>query len=324
MVPSYIFDEDEFMRVESPVSTLPFFAEGFVHLVDATDPIMICRDFRTFKIPYQMFTRHKLEMGDLVAGQVAFKTGISMDNAEKGRFIVTEVQKVNGVSVHSKSEVRPVSFEKLDGVSPYAKATLEDEDIRLGSRIMIDLGEKSDKIEPMANIKITGDKIIRIALIIDECDYCVKHLTRAGFSHVFLVTPDSGLKTQISTVLYALFFAKKEAATGKNVIFFIDSLSKLVRMFDKLNYKTKCGELEVTKVFIGSIQDVKKIYLGSKQLDNGGSLTNIAFTHKPRTRTEEYVLEDISELVNQVIPFPASQHETQISRPKTGSVKKSK
>jgi len=293
----WIFDEDDFDGVESPVSSQPFYVEGFVHIVHQKDPVLICRDMNSYKIPSYIVSKNKLDMGDWVECIVCYNTAVR-------RHLVTEVERVNGVSAHSK-EARYPSFDQIESCAPSTVIKFDNHEIKLGTRILVDLGDSTDKISSMMNAQITGVNTTRIALIVDECDYCIKELTKAGFSSVFLTRPDVGLKKQITAALFAHFFAKSEAKNGKHVILFVESLSKLVRLYNKVNYKDTDGMIEMDKIYVGSLEDVKNLYLSSKQTVTGGSLTAVAFCHEPRTKMEEFIFTDFIELANKIIR-PAS------------------
>ena len=275
-----VFQDDNFEGVEAPVSAQPFYTEGFVHLVDKDDATLLCRDLSSIRIPVHMVSKHKLGMGDWIECKVAYNTGVK-------RHLVSEIEKI-----------KSVAFDEAPCLAPSTKVKLNNKDIKLGSRVIL---RSEDKLTTMTDIRIEGAAIEKIALVMDEGDYCVNTLLRAGFNHVFFAKPEIGLRKQIANVLFALFHAKREAASGKNVLFFIESLTKLVRLYGKVMQKDEDGMLDSSQTFVGAIEDVKTLYLSARQLDGSGSLTCIGLAQDARTPTDELYMAEFLEAANFVL-----------------------
>ena len=298
----YFYPSDEYCGLQSPANTQPFLVNGFVHITKKQDgghdATLLCRDASFMHIPVTLVSQYELQNGDWVELMASFKPSIN-------RYLVDTVERVNGEIAGSKKE-RKRSYDSMDSTKPHIKGKINGTEILLGTRTIINLRANENKIDQIEKTQIEGPNIVKIALIIEESDYCLKLLEKAGFNEVFLIRPELSHKQQISMVLYALFIAKQEAINGKNAVLFIESLTKIVRLYDKICCGPN-GLLDITKLFTGSLSDTKKLFMDAKQLGRAGSLTNIAFMHPPLTDRCHYIYSELLELSNQILEAPSEK-----------------
>jgi len=300
MVPTYfgIYELDESSTLASPASTRPYFTEGFVHTVKDRDAILITRNKSDIKIPITMMASHDLRMGDWIEVKAAYHTGSS-------RSIATEIIKINGDSSCIRANAPIKNFLDQPADEPTREIVLSGQKIKLGSRVAVTLECESDKIRHMKNAISNDENVVKIAILINEGDYVVNALTRAGFSNVFLTIPDESIRRQASAILFALFWAQFETAKGKDVVLFVDGLNKISRIYDKTRHD-KDGMLDISKVFVGAIEDAKILFRSAKQIQDGGSLTIITYMGPPNNPAEEYMRADFLSMANQVINLTSS------------------
>lgn len=272
--------------VASTTDTLScFHVAGFVHILKEGG-VLLSTDLRVFKITPMLCSKYQLQMGDYIQADTAY-------SPERKEPVVSEIYTINGINSHAYKNDKVLEF-----IRPHREDRLGEHSIKLGSRILITSDKSHDRIKCMLS-RPPEVANYRIALVIEEGEDAINHLLENGMTEAFLVKPDLNLKKQVALCLFALFKAKQQAESGHDVILYIDSLSKLYRIYSKVAAATY--QLDLSKVSLAPLADIKSFFLSSKAIKDGGSLTIKGYLNKPTNNVEQYIYEEFCDLANQII-----------------------
>ena len=246
-------------------------AEGFVYILPRGHAILITSALCTYHVSMQHVMANKLKTGD----QIEAKTD------EMGICEVTAV--------------RHIGFDKAKALRPNVMRKIGNFGFKLGGRILLRNRGNFDFIEYIAKNQKQTNPSYKIALLVDESEDCIDYLKDSGTNEIYLAKVNFNIKKKILMTISAILTAKQYAAKGKNVIFFIDNLNKLFKLY---NSSVDTNTIDITKVNIGPLTDLKTLFMEAKQLENKGSLTIIANMLAPTNDIEKFVLDDFLCLAN--------------------------
>ncbi|MCL2755628.1 MAG: hypothetical protein FWE45_01080 [Firmicutes bacterium] len=278
-VPCYLqlLEQDDLSSCETVCTSESFSNYGFVLLLPNGSSILISRDLFTYKICTTLTSSHKLQMGDSI--EVVAKI-------DKGLRKVIEIK-----------NVETYNATKVKCIVPHIKSSIWDNEFTLGSRILVLADKTYNRVGDIA--KFQNPNVYRMALLIEENDESVEFLCNNKIDETFLVKVDMPTRKQVALCLYALFSAKRLAYSGKSVIFFIDSLSKMWRIYSKCAAKDEL--VPVNMIHIGAMADLKKYFMAPKALEKGGDLSIVGFVNNPTSEVESYIYDELSNLANLII-----------------------
>jgi hypothetical protein len=248
------------------------FIGGYLYIVARGHGFLITASTNTLLCPIHLVTEHKLETGEYVE--------VKADN-----HACIEILK-RGKKPSKFTATRPFKTVNCDGL-----------EFKLGNRVLCNCSPSFDFIEYMNTVSKQMAKLHKVALIFDESDDCIEYLAKSGFE-VYLTKVNHHTKKKIMFALTALFRAKDLAHDGIDVIFFIDNLNKMFRVYNSTDTEK---DTIATTINAGAYTDLKCFYMEAKQICNGGSLTIVTNIHKGSTDNEKYLFDDFSSLCNVLV-----------------------
>lgn len=267
---SVLDDDADLYRLRSgEVGTEKRSVGGYVHLLPKGGALVVGTDLNGYSLPVKMLFEHKLAMGDYIEGQAVFSESRQM-------FVISEVDSNNSGE----------RFDNMAGVRSSAPL-----------RVLVTTPKGFDRIEDIA--KSFDKEKHNIAFLSDETDDSARHLLQSGAKEVYLAKVNFNLKKQILSCLLCLFRAKQAAEQGKNVVLYVDSFTKLFRLYNNSAYPE--GKIVPGEVALGPLTDLKTYFLSGRALKNGGSLTVVAYVNKPENPVEEYVYNEFCDLAGEII-----------------------
>ncbi|MCL2569655.1 MAG: hypothetical protein FWE16_00435 [Firmicutes bacterium] len=259
------------------------FARGWMHVLehDNAGAILLSFDLKTYRVSKLLVLTKRLEMGDLVDAYVA-------DNEVK------EITLINGQNANTFE--RRNTFDKKQTNQPDIIVNLWKDKISLGSRVIVSCDKTFNRVKAIAE-STQNSFLFKIALLIDEQDNSVKFLTENKIDEVYMNVSSLNSKEQLALCLQAFFSAKYHASNNKNVIFFVDNLSKIFKIYNKC----ACGETTMGQMNESAVNDLKHMFLSAKQFADDGSLTIVKFINKPTNYRDEFLYEEFTDIANKII-----------------------
>ncbi|MGB0640597.1 MAG: transcription termination factor Rho, partial [Myxococcota bacterium] len=140
-------------------------------------------------------------------------------------------------------------------------------------------------------------------LLLDERPEEVTEVQRSVDAEVLFSTFDEPAARHVQVADMALERAKRLAEQGRDVVLFVDSLSRLARASHAST--PVGGKLMSSAVDIAALQCVRKIFGAARCIEEGGSLTMFA-TLLSGSSFDEVLAEDILGAANGIIQLDAS------------------
>ncbi len=233
-------------------------------------------------VPASAISKYFLEEG-------TFIEGIAVSNPGKPAPLLQEITSLNGVKPDD-FRLRK-SFAKGTAVTPNQRLKLEFPNCPLSNRVIdivapIGKGQraviaapprsgKTILLENMINGILTNyPEMTCIVLLIDERPEEVTHFKRT-FPNALVIASsnDESPENHISLARQLFASAKSLTEMGKDVIVFLDSLTRLSRAFNsqKRGFRTLSRGIEPD-----ALTEPKKMFGSARQIEHGGSLTIIA------------------------------------------------
>jgi len=267
--------------LRSRVGGIGRLAKGFVHIIEPRNAILIACDLVTYHISECIVSRYGLVMGDFIE----VKLGV-LDNK-----IAYEVKEVMSIA-----EQR--GFENAKTEMPSKVFEIWNQKVFCGQRILV-VGEKTDnRVQKI--VDSVSENLMQVALVAEDSEAVVEYLDKSGIKEVYPIQAKMTPKRQIVGCLYALFRAKQLSTDGHDVVFYVDSLSKLMRIYNRA-MTSMCTRATTAQINEGAVSDLKEMVLSAKQLSSKGSLTVIGFINKPASPIEHYVYDEFSDLMNKIL-----------------------
>lgn len=233
-------------------------------------------------IPAGAINRFALEDG-------VYVEGIAIENPGKPAPAMKEITMLNGVKAMDFRFRK--SFQKGDAITPEEKIQLEQPGEALSNRIIdivspIGKGQraiiaapprsgKTVLLENMINSVSRNQKDIEcFVLLVDERPEEVTHFKRSfPEAHVIASSNDETQENHIRLARQVFGIAKSMVEMGKDVVIFLDSLTRLCRAFNsqQRGHRTLSGGLDSN-----ALTEPKKMFGLARKIENSGSLTIIA------------------------------------------------
>ncbi len=160
------------------------------------------------------------------------------------------------------------SLKLIDKFAPIAK----------GSRALIVSPPRSGKttlLKQLAiDIKKNYPKVIPVILLVDERPEEITDFRRETDAIVLASSNDQNLGAHVFITSLAMSIAKNELECGNEVVFLVDSLTRIGRVYN-LNYKGN-GKVMSGGITAGALEIPRKFFGLARNIENGGSLSIIA------------------------------------------------
>jgi transcription termination factor Rho len=224
--------------------------------------------------------RFSLRTGDLVVGQVR------APKEQERYFALIKIERVNGRSPEAERErllfdnLAPAVARRrvpLEGGGPLAGLVDRFAPVGFGHRVAVltpNRGGRSTLVRELAAaLAQVAPEALVLALLVDERPEEIGALAQAIRGEVMATSLDEGPSRHIQVAEMALERAKRLVEQGRDVVFFVDSLSRLARAF---NAAAPAGGRELRGgVDLAAVQKARRFFGAGRALDEGGSLTVI-------------------------------------------------
>ena len=264
--------------LHTAVKSCSTIARGWVHIVEHAEfgAILLSLDLKCYPISKMVVVTHRLEMGDFVEACITDQ--------------VADVTQINDCDVGEFIRTKPGFDRAPVGVSG-GVTTIWGKDFNLGSRTIRICESNENRIDLIS--KLESNNTYKIALVIDESEGCVWQLLESGISEVYLNFPSHDIKQQLVLCLHAFFSAKRRAAEGKDVLFVIDNLSKVFKIYNKNAFQ---GRLPMGEIHEKAVADLKHLFLSARQLEGGGSLSVVMLASNTKTLHDTTVFNEFTDI----------------------------
>jgi len=239
------------------------------------------------------------ERGDIFVppGLVAkrrLKTGLTLEGPtqpdKKGRGL--QLADVTSICGHSPDEYAGlVPFDALTVIDPEEALWLETGPEPITTRVLdlltpIGKGQrglivsppragKTIMLEQMATAVHTNYPDVALMMVlVDERPEEVTHFRRTTGAEVLASSNDQDVERHVRMARMAFAKAKAEVEFGRDVVLFMDSLTRLGRAFNKA--VPSSGRTMSGGVDIHALQEPKRMFGAARNIEGGGSLTVIA------------------------------------------------
>jgi len=222
------------------------------------------------------------------------KTGVTLDGTtqpdKKGRGLqLGEILRICGEEPEVYKTLTP--FENLTVVDPEETLWLETGPEPVTTRVLdlltpIGKGQrglivsppragKTIMLEQMAVAVHTNYPDVRLMMVlVDERPEEVTHFRRTTGAEVLASSNDQDVRQHVRLSRLAFAQAKVEVEFGRDVVLFLDSLTRLGRAFNKA--VPSSGRTMSGGVDIHALAEPKRMFGAARNIENGGSLTVVA------------------------------------------------
>lgn len=233
-------------------------------------------------VPRELIKRFKLKQGNLIKAKALHN---SRHPNPKVRFIDT----VDGLTMDERKG--RYSFQQLTSIPPEEQLTLEAKDGRLTTRVMdlfcpIGKGTRGLIVAPPRTGKTTllhdiahgiseNEKDCHlIVLLVDERPEEVTDFKRSVDAEIYASSNDEEITSHIRIAELSIERAKRLVEAGKDVVFLLDSITRLSRAYNSATGKggrTMTGGLDIR-----ALEKPRQLFSAARNCEEGGSLTIIA------------------------------------------------
>ncbi|MGB0416036.1 MAG: transcription termination factor Rho [Coraliomargarita sp.] len=233
-------------------------------------------------VPRELIKRFKLKQGNLITAKALHN---SKHPNPKVRFIDT----VDGLTMDERKG--RYSFQQLTSIPPEEQLILEAKDGRLTTRVMdlfcpVGKGTRGLIVAPPRTGKTTLLHDIAhgiaenhqdchlIVLLVDERPEEVTDFKRSVDAEIYASSNDEEITSHIRIAELAIERAKRLVESGKDVVFLLDSITRLSRAYNSATGKggrTMTGGLDIR-----ALEKPRQLFSAARNSEEGGSLTIIA------------------------------------------------
>ncbi|NCG09267.1 MAG: transcription termination factor Rho [Verrucomicrobia bacterium] len=233
-------------------------------------------------VPRELIKRFKLKSGNSIVGK-------ALHNAKFPNPKVRFIETVDGFSLEERKG--RFSFQQMTSIAPDEHLLLEADDARLTTRIMdlfcpIGKGTRGLIVAPPRTGKTTllhdiAHGVVEnhpdchlIVLLVDERPEEVTDFNRSVEAEIYASSNDEELPNHLRMAELAIERAKRLVEAGKDVIFLLDSITRLARSYNAASGKggrTMTGGLDVR-----ALERPRQLFSAARNCEEGGSLTIIA------------------------------------------------
>jgi transcription termination factor Rho len=233
-------------------------------------------------IPRELISRFKLKQGHCIEAQ-------AMQNDRFPNPKVCFIDKVDGATLDERKG--KYTFQQMISIAPDEQIKLESKDGRLTTRIMdlfspIGKGTRGLIVAPPRTGKTTilhdiAHGVIEnhpechvIVLLVDERPEEVTDFKRSVDAEIYASSNDEEIHHHLRLAEIAIDRAKRLVEAGKDVVFLLDSITRLARAYNAASGKggrTMSGGLDSR-----ALEKPRQLFAAARNCEEGGSLTIIA------------------------------------------------
>lgn len=233
-------------------------------------------------VPRELIKRFKLKKGSFIEGK-------AQHNAKFPNPKVRFIEKVDGALLEERKG--RYTFQQMVSIAPDEQIRLEAKDGRVTTRIMdlfcpIGKGTRGLIVAPPRTGKTTllhdiAHGVIEnhpechcIVLLVDERPEEVTDFKRSVNAEIYASSNDEELSNHLRLAELAIERAKRLVEAGRDVVFLLDSITRLARAYNAASGKggrTMTGGLDVR-----ALEKPRQLFSAARNCEEGGSLTIIA------------------------------------------------
>lgn len=233
-------------------------------------------------VPRELIKRFRLKKGNFIEAK-------ALHNDRYPNPKVKFIDTVDGLTLDERKG--RYSFQQMVSIAPDEQLRLEAKDGRVTTRIMdlfcpIGKGTRGLIVAPPRTGKTTllhdiAHGIIEnhpechvIVLLVDERPEEVTDFKRSVDAEIYASSNDEELTNHIRLAELAIERAKRLVESGKDVVFLLDSITRLARAYNSASGKggrTMTGGLDVR-----ALEKPRQLFSAARNCEEGGSLTIIA------------------------------------------------
>lgn len=233
-------------------------------------------------VPRELIKRFKLKKGSFVEGK-------AQHNAKFANPKVRFINRVDGALIEERKA--RYTFQQMVSIAPDEQIRLEAKDGRVTTRIMdlfcpIGKGTRGLIVAPPRTGKTTllhdiAHGVIEnhpechcVVLLVDERPEEVTDFKRSVDAEIYASSNDEELSNHLRLAELAIERAKRLVEAGKDVVFLLDSITRLARAYNAASGKggrTMTGGLDVR-----ALEKPRQLFSAARNCEEAGSLTIIA------------------------------------------------
>jgi transcription termination factor Rho len=270
----------------------PIFNErvvGYVYILQNSAAVLITPNPRPYIIPDEIAHRYFLSTGDKV-------TASATDSGDQNT--VLEIIRVNrqiGIPTNFTKH-----FDNILGSASEKMLPVFGRSVNTGKTIMLVTEQCDNVVEKIQTVTTQCDKsTVKIELEVDGRQEDLNYLLSNGYDYGYLTSGRQPLKQQLMILLIAFFRAKELAENGKEVIFTINNMEKMLILLN--NAIILNTGVDGTHITMNALRDFSNLIKSSKILANGGSLTIFGLFTTNDTDPNKTLLTRFSSICDYVI-----------------------
>jgi transcription termination factor Rho len=233
-------------------------------------------------VPRELIKRFRLKQGNFIEGN-------AIKNERFTNPKVRYIEQVDGEALEARKG--RLSFQQMVSIAPDEQLKLESKDGRITTRIMdlfcpIGKGTRGLIVAPPRTGKTTllhdiAHGVIEnhpechvIVLLVDERPEEVTDFKRSVDAEIYASSNDEEISNHLRLAEIAIERAKRLVEAGKDVVFLLDSITRLARAYNSASGKggrTMTGGLDSR-----ALEKPRQLFSAARNCEDGGSLTIIA------------------------------------------------